>query len=63
MKESTRQYGCLGLAVLLVITGTVATGLLPSTVFYQALAGSVIVAGFAVSFMCLGGFDFHERIE
>lgn len=63
MKERTRQYACLGLAVLLVITGTVATGLLPSTVLYQVFAGSVVVAGFAVSFVCLGGFEFLERIE
>ena len=58
MKERIRQYACLGLAVVMVITGTVATGLLPSTILYQVLAGGVIVAGFAVTFVCLGGFDF-----
>lgn len=53
MKESTRQYACFGVAVVLVVTGTIATGLVPSTPLYQALAGSVIVAGFAVGYVCL----------
>lgn len=53
----------MGFAVVLIITGTVATGLLPSTILYQVLAGGVIVAGFAVTFVCLGGFEFLEEIE
>ena len=60
MKERIRQYACLGVAVALIITGTLATGLVPSTTPYQVLAGSVIVAGFAVSYVCLSGFIFRD---
>lgn len=60
MKDTTRQYGCVAVAVALVIAGTIGTGLAPPTALYQALAGSLIVAGFAVSYLCLGGFDLRE---
>lgn len=61
--EKLRTYGCLTLAVLLVIAGTLATGLLPSTALYQVLAGGVIVAGFALVFVCLGGLDAFDGFE
>lgn len=35
-------------AVALVLGGTLATGVLPPTAPYQALAGGLIVAGFAL---------------
>ena len=60
MKGEIRQYACLGVAVALIITGTLATGVVPSTTPYQVLAGSVIVAGFAVTYACLVRFEFFE---
>lgn len=57
MKDKLRQYVYLGLAAVLIITGTLATGLLPPTPLYQVLAGGIIVGGFAVGFACLGSFD------
>lgn len=57
MKDGIRQYGCLGVAVALIVTGTLATGLLPPTPLYQVLAGGIIVGGFAVVFICLGSVD------
>ena len=60
MKERTRRYVCLGVAVVLIFTGTLATGLVPSTAPYQILAGGIIVAGFAVGYLCLGTFDFLD---
>lgn len=60
MSERARRYGCLGLAAALVVTGTLGTGFLPSTALYQVLAGGLIVAGFLVSFICLGGFELSE---
>lgn len=47
-----RELGCPGAALALVVAGTVATGLLPSSTPYQALAGGIIVAGFAVLLYC-----------
>lgn len=58
MEDRTRKYGGLAVAVLLFIAGTLATGLLPSTLFYQVLAGGLIVAGFAVGYAAFGVFDF-----
>lgn len=52
--ESRTRYACLGLSVLLVIGGTLATGVVPSTLPAQALAGGVIVAGFLLVYVCLG---------
>lgn len=60
MQKRIRQYMCFGVAVVLVVTGTIATGLVPSTPLYQVLAGSIIVAGFAVGYLCLSGFNFLE---
>ena len=57
MKDRIRRYACLGVAGVLVITGTIATGLVPSTTLYQVLAGGIIVAGFAIGYLCLGTFD------
>lgn len=57
MIEHRGQYACLAVAVVLVITGTLAAGLLPSTTLYQILAGSIIVAGFAVSYLCFTEVD------
>lgn len=47
-----REFGCSGLAVALVLAGTLATGLLPSSTPYQVLAGGIIVAGFALLLYC-----------
>lgn len=58
MEDRTRRYACLALAASLLVTGTLATGLLPSGTVYQVLAGAIIVAGFAVGYACLGAFDF-----
>jgi hypothetical protein len=60
MNDKTRQYVFLGLAAVLIATGTLATGLLPSTLFYQLLSGGLIVAGFAVGYAGLGAFKFPE---
>lgn len=60
MKESTRRYAYLGVAVSLIIIGTIATGLLPSAAPYQAVAGGIIVAGFAMGYWCLGATDFFD---
>ncbi len=61
MNDRRRQYICLGLAALLVISGTLATGLLPSTRLSQILAGGIIVAGFGIGYACLGAFEFLKR--
>ena len=47
-----REIGCVLFAFALVVAGTFATGLLPSSAPYQAVAGGVIVAGFALLFYC-----------
>ena len=60
MTNRARQYACLGVATVLVIIGTLSTGLLPSTPLYQVLAGGIIVGGFAVGYACLGPFEFSE---
>jgi hypothetical protein len=60
MKNKRRQYLYLGLAAVLVVTGTLATGLLPSSPFYQILSGAIIVVGFAVGFAGLGAFESPE---
>ena len=50
----------LGLAAVLIVVGTLGTGILPSTPFYQILSGGIIVAGFAVGYAGLGTFEFLE---
>lgn len=62
--DSVRRYGCLAIAGLLVVGGTLATGLVPQEPLYQVLAGAIIVAGFGLGFVCLGGMEeFLERLE
>ena len=46
------ELGCAALAVALVVVGTFATGLLPSTTPSQAVAGGIIVAGFGLLLYC-----------
>lgn len=58
--DSTRQYVGLAAGVALVVVGTLATGLLPSTTPYQVLAGGIIVAGFVVGYAAVGLFDFLD---
>lgn len=50
----------LGLAAVLIVVGTLGTGFLPATPFYQILSGGTIVAGFAVEYVGLGAFEFLE---
>ena len=52
-----RQLGCLAVAVVLVVGGTLATGVLPRTTAGQLVAGGIIVAGFAVLYYCFAGGD------
>ena len=58
MKNDRQRYVYLGLAAVLIVIGTLATGLLPSSPFYQALAGGIIVMGFAIGYVGLGAFEF-----
>ncbi|AGN00090.1 hypothetical protein L593_00675 [Salinarchaeum sp. Harcht-Bsk1] len=60
MNDRRRQYVLLGLALALIVTGTLATGLLPSTAPYQILAGALIVAGFAVGYVGVGAIKLPE---
>lgn len=57
MDERLRTYGSLVGATLLVLGGTLATGVLPPTPRYQLLAGLIIVAGFALGFIGFVGFE------
>ena len=59
MEDRTRHYACLAIAVGLMITGTLATGVLPSTTLYQVFAGGIIVLGFGIAYACLGALDFE----
>ena len=52
-----RELGCSAVAVALVVVGTFATGLLPSSRPYQVVAGGIIVAGFALLLYCFRGWD------
>ena len=54
MLDDPREYAWFAVALLLVVGGTVAAGLLPGTARYQVLAGGIIVAGFAVAWLALG---------
>jgi len=49
----------MAVAILLIIGGTLATGLLPSSTPYQVLAGGIIVAGFGVAYWTLGALDWE----
>ena len=60
MTDRLRPYVCFGVAVVLIIAGTITTGLLPSTTLYQVLAGSMIVAGFVVRYLYFGGIENFE---
>lgn len=60
MDERRRRYALLGLALALLVGGTLATGLLPSTPLYQAVAGAMIVAGFAVGYVGIGAIRLPE---
>ena len=53
MDERLRTYGSLVLAAVLVVGGTLATGVLPPTLPYQLLAGALIVAGFGLGYLGL----------
>lgn len=48
-----RDYGCLAVAAVLLVAGTFATGFLPPTLLSQWIAGGLVVAAFAVVFVCL----------
>jgi hypothetical protein len=63
MNERIRTMGCLLSAFLLVATGTLLTGVLPSGWGYQAVAGTIIVAGFAVPVVCFGPDTFIPEPE
>lgn len=54
MLDGPREYACFAVAVLVVVGGTVAAGLVPSTALYRMLAAGIIVAGFAIAWVCLG---------
>jgi len=54
-----RTIGGMAVAILLIIGGTLATGLLPSSTPYQVLAGGIIVAGFGVAYWTLGALDWE----
>lgn len=60
MDERFRTYGSLAGAILLVLAGTLATGVLPPTLPYQLLAGLLIVAGFALTYVGLNGLELPE---
>ena len=60
MKDRTLTYVGLGVAVVLIVAGTLATGLLPPSGTSQILAGGLIVAGFAVAYAAVGASDFLE---
>jgi len=54
MFDGPREYACLAVAVLVVLGGTVAAGLLPRTTPSQVLAAAIIVFGFAIAYACVG---------
>ncbi len=47
------SVSCFVVAAVLVVGGTLATGVFPPTLPYQILAGGIIVSGFALVFLCL----------
>lgn len=50
----------MAVGVALVVAGSLATAFVPEGALFQVLAGAVIVAGFAVVFLCLGALEFPE---
>lgn len=50
---NTRDYACFAIAAVLLVVGTLATGFLPPTPLSQVIAGGLIVAAFAIVFVCL----------
>lgn len=48
-----RDYACFAIAAVLLVAGTFATGFLPPTPLSQVVAGGLIVAAFAIVFVCL----------
>lgn len=60
MDERLRTYGSLAGAILLVVGGTLLTGVLPPTPRSQLVAGLVIVAGFALGYVGLVGVELPE---
>ncbi|MHB9286244.1 hypothetical protein ACKVMT_04300 [Halobacteriales archaeon Cl-PHB] len=60
LSDRTRQYVGVAIGIALVLAGTLATGVLPSTTPYQVIAGAIIVAGFVVGYASLGTFGFRE---
>lgn len=57
MDERLRTYGSLVGAIVLVVGGTLATGVLPPTLPYQLLAGAIIVAGFGLGYLGLDALN------
>lgn len=49
------EIGCTVVAGVLLVGGTLATGVLPSTALYQAVAGGLIVSAFALLLYCFRG--------
>ena len=45
---------------MLIVAGTLATGLLPPSGTSRILVGGLIVAGFAVAYAAVGASDFLE---
>lgn len=60
MDVDTRTVAYLGAALALIVGGTIATGLLPSTPLYQFVAGALIVLGFAVGYIGIGAFELPD---
>jgi hypothetical protein len=60
MKDRFRTYGSLVGAAILVLAGTVATGVLPSTLPFQLVAGLLIVAGFVLAYAGAIGIELPE---
>lgn len=52
-----REIGCLVTAVGVIVVGTLATGWLPPTAPYQAVAGGIIVVGFGMLLYCFRDWD------
>jgi hypothetical protein len=57
LEGRARTVACIAAGGGLIAVGTLGTGVLPSSLPYQLLAGATIVAGFAVVYACIGAFD------
>jgi hypothetical protein len=53
LADSRRDAGCIVASIGLVVVGMLLTGVLPDDGLSQLAAGTVIVAGFALAFVCL----------